>query len=457
MDHASGSTERSVEELYRDDPERADALVFGRRTGPSRRGFLGGAGLVTMSAAVGGAIPFAAGLPAGLMPAAFAQGTQPAPAPAPAPAGPKPLDFPGKDKGLILLQERPLVAETPEQLLDDETTPVSRFFIRNNGQIPDESTDRAGWRLKIDGEVNTPLDITLGDLRSRFQAVTFRMQMECGGNGRGFFQPPGRGNQWGNGAIGAAEWTGVPLRDVLQAAGLSSRAVYTGHFGADPHLSGDAARISISRGVPVAKAMDPHTLLVFAMNGEPLPHIHGGPLRLIAPGWPGSCSHKWLTRIWVRDREHDGDGMRGTNYRVPITPMIPGGKHDDANFRVLESMPLRSIISSPANGTRLPAGTRQIALRGAAWAGDLSVRDLHVSIDFGQSWQKADLAAPRNRYDWQRWTMTVRLPSDGYFEVWSRATDQNGLMQPHVAANWNPQGYGANPFHRIAVLVGGQA
>ena len=190
------------------------------------------------------------------------------------------------------------------------------------------------------------------------------------------------------------------------------------------------------------------------MNGQPLDNIHGFPVRLVIPGWPGSVSAKWLTRIWVRDKEHDGQGMGGTSYRVPITPMIPGGKPDNANFRDLELMPVRSVITGPSNGTKLAAGTREIALRGAAWAGDYTVRAVDLSIDYGSSWQSATLGQPKNPYDWQRWTTTVKLPSDGYFEVWVRATDQRGVAQPHVAGNWNPQGYGGNPMHRIAVLVG---
>jgi sulfite oxidase len=112
---------------------------------------------------------------------------------------------------------------------------------------------------------------------------------------------------------------------------------------------------------PIVCPMKPHAPL-YAVNGEPLPTIHGGPLRLVIPGWPGSLSHKWLMRITIRDREHDGQGMTGTSYRVPNTPMVPGGKADEKDFRILESMPVRSIITAPANGTRLPAGTREMAL-----------------------------------------------------------------------------------------------
>ena len=448
--------ERSLAELYRDDPERADAQAFGRRTDSSRRGFLGGAGLAAMGAAVGGAIPFSANMPAGLIPAAMAQGTA-APAgapPAAAPKGPQLLDFPGKAKGLVVLGDRPLVAETPEHMLDDDTTPTEKFYIRNNGQTPEGFTEGDAWEFSIDGEVNTPLKMKLGELKQKFAAKTYRMVLECGGNGRSFFQPTARGNQWTNGGAGCAEWTGASLAEVLKSAGLKSSAVHTGNYGADQHLSGDPSKDVLSRGVPIEAALEQHALLVWAMNGQPLSNIHGGPLRVIVPGFPASVSHKWLKRIAIRDKVHDGQGMGGTSYSVAIKPMIPGGKTDESNMRTMTSMPVRGIITNPANGTRLPAGTRKLALRGAAWDGHDGVSRVDVSIDFGATWQQAKAAEPRNRFDWRRWTTEVELPSDGYYELWVRATDSKGRAQPHIAGGWNPQGYGANPMHRVAVLVG---
>jgi DMSO/TMAO reductase YedYZ molybdopterin-dependent catalytic subunit len=443
--------ERSLEELYRDDPERADALLYNRKTGTSRRRFLGGAGVAAMGAMVGGTIPFSQNMPAGFVPAAFAQATPPAP---PEKKGPQLLDFPGKDKNLVVLGDRPLVAETPESLLDDDTTPTAKFFIRNNGNPPATVAAPDTWKLAIDGEVNKPLEISLGDLKKNYRPQTLRMVLECGGNGRGFFSPTARGNQWQNGGAGCAEWTGVSLGDVLKTAGVKPSGVYTANYGADAHLSGDPKQVTLSRGVRIAKAMEPQSLLVWAMNGKPLENVHGGPLRLIIPGWAGSVSHKWVTKITIRDKEHDGPGMLGTNYRVPINPMVPGAKEDPKNFRILESMPVRSIITSPANGTKLAAGTRELKLRGASWAGDLTVKQVEISVDFGQTWVRANLNPPKNKFDWQRWTANVKVPSDGYYEVWAKATDQNGKAQPHVAANWNPQGYGSNPFHRVAVLIG---
>ena len=428
--------ERSIQELYRDDPERADALAWGRR------GALKGGALAAMGAALGAAIPFAGSMPRGLLPAALAQGGA---------QGPQYIELPGKAR-LILQGERPLNAETPETLLDDEVTPAEKMFVRNNGSVPDPVPEPRAWKIRIDGEVNAPLEITLGDLESRFEVVTRRLQMECGGNGRAFFVPQTRGNQWGNGAISCAEWTGVRLRDLLQAAGLKPGAKLTGHHGADRHLSGDGP--AISRGMRIEKAMEEDTLVAFRMNGAPIPQIHGAPVRLIVPGWPGSLSQKWFTRLEVLDKPHTGRGMGGTSYRIPVVPIVPGSRNDGADFADMESMPVRSVLTNLAHGTRLPAGTRALDLRGHAWAGDKEVSAVHVSVDYGATWQAMEVKAPANRHAWQRWTGRISLPSDGYFEVWYRATDSDGRMQPHVAGNWNPQGYGANPVSRVAILVG---
>ena len=358
----------------------------------------------------------------------------------------------GKDP-LSVLGETPLVAETPEDLLDDDTTPVRRFFIRNNGLLPDPASNSDDWTLAVDGEVETPLYLSVAELKERFAVKTLRMVLECGGNGRSFFEPKAEGNPWTNGGVGCAEWTGISLADVLAAVGLKSSASHTAHFGADPDKNGEA-KPSISRGMPIAKALEPHTLLAFAMNGEPLPFLHGGPLRLVVPGWPGSLSQKWLTRIWIRDREHDGPGMTGLSYRVPIRPLAPGGDSAATPLRVLESMPVRSIMSLPADGALYPSGTRRMLVRGAAWAGDDEVRRVDVTLDGGTTWIPAQLAPIRNRYDWTRWSVEVPLPDDGYYEIHARATDSQGRAQPFRFANWNPNGYGCNVMQRVSLRIG---
>ena len=362
-----------------------------------------------------------------------------------------PLKLAGKSPNLVVLGERPLVVQTPESLLDNETTPTELMFIRNNGRMPARAADPENWTVKIDGEVENALSFSLRDLKSRFENVTRRLLIECGGNGRSFFDPPVRGNRWTHGGVGCPEWTGVRLVDVLRAARLKPSAVFSAHYGADPTTTGDTSKPALSRGVPVSKLMDDSNLLVWAINGEPLPLAHGFPLRLIIPGWPGSVSAKWLTRIWIRDRHHDGPGMGGILYRVSIEPMPPG-EYDKGNLKDLESMPVRAIITSPAHGARIAAGA--LELRGASWAGDYQVRQVDISIDKGAIWRKAELKPPKNRYDWQRWTAAISTPAGARsLDIWARATDELGNTQPLAVENWNPHGVGGNPVHRIRIKI----
>jgi DMSO/TMAO reductase YedYZ molybdopterin-dependent catalytic subunit len=354
---------------------------------------------------------------------------------------------------LTVLGDSPLVAETPAHMLDDEVTPTRQMFIRNNGLIPQVDGDADGWRLRIDGEVAQPLETTLGELKRRHAHVTLRLVLECGGNGRSFFAPKTKGNAWTVGGVSCAEWTGVRLADVLATARLKPSAVYTGHYGADPTLDGRTDVPSLSRGMRIEKALEPHTLIAFRLNGEDIPAVHGGPLRLIVPGWPGSLSTKWLTRLWIRDREHDGPGMGGFSYRLPRTPIAPGSEGDAADTVIIESMPVRSVITFPADGAILPAGTRRLDVRGHAWAGDNEVTSVELSVDRGAHWSRATVDPPANRYAWQRFVATVDLATAGHHELWCKATDSRGSSQPILAENWNPQGYGANPVHRVRLFV----
>jgi DMSO/TMAO reductase YedYZ molybdopterin-dependent catalytic subunit len=354
----------------------------------------------------------------------------------------------GKD-GLLLLNDHPLNAETPPELLDDAITPTSRHFIRNNG-VPPENVDPDAWRLTIDGFVDTPMTLSIAELRRKFETTTLALTLECGGNGRGFFSPPAKGNQWTYGAVACARWTGVRLKDVLAAAGVQSNVVYTAHYGADGHLSGDPQKRPLSRGVPIAKAMTDTVLIAFAMNGADLHPMNGAPLRLVVPGWPASTAQKWLTRIELRDRVHDGTKMTGRAYRVPAYPVAPGQKVPTEDFVIIERMPVKSLITFPANTARAGMKTQ---VRGHAWSGDRQVSTLDVSIDFGASWQPAALAAPVNRGAWQNWQADVSFPQAGYYEVWARATDDAGDMQP-FAIDWNPKGYLNNTMHRVGLRVG---
>lgn len=429
---AKSPRERGLFELYEQDAELADELVFGRRTAADRRGFLKGAGLASMGALLGAAIPFHRNMPAGFIPIALAETAE----------------IEGKD-GLRLVNDRPINAETPAHLLDDPITPTARHFIRNNGNPP-EKIDADAWTITIDGEVEKPMTLSIADLRRNFEVVKEALVIECAGNGRAFFDPPVSGGQWTYGAVGCSEWTGVRLVDVLKAAGVKSSAVYTGHEGADVHLSGDPKKVTLSRGLPIAKAMDPHTLIAFEQNGGPL-HLHNGaPIRLIASGYPGSCSQKWLTRVWVRDKVHDGEKMGGDSYRVPNRPVEPGEKVDKKDFVIIEEMPVKSLITSPMSGSK--SASREIEVRGHAWGGAHLVTELAISFDFGQTWQKAEIDKPVNPFAWQNWRTKITLPQAGYYEIWARATNDQGVSQPH-AVIWNPKGYLNNSMHRVAVFV----
>jgi len=426
--------EKRIFDLYAEDPQRADREVFGRETYADRRGFLKGAGLASMAALLGGAIPFHRSMPGGLIPVALAE---------------EEFRIANKD-GLVILNDRPVNAECLPHLLDDEVTPTSRHFVRNNG-TPPAKIDAQEWRLNVDGEVSSPMNLTIDDLKNKFEVVRLRLQIECGGNGRAYFDPKAKGNQWTLGAVACSEWTGVRLADVLKAAGLKNSAVYTAHYGADTHLSGNSDKEAISRGVPISKAMSPYNLIAFEQNGGPLHPMNGAPLRLVIPGWPGSCSHKWVKRIRIRDRVHDGAKMTGTAYRTPAYPVAPGEKVPKEDFRIIESMPVKSLITYPKSGIEL-SGSRELDLRGHAWAGDNVVSAVDVSIDFGATWTKAALRAPANPFAWQRFNARLSFPTKGYYEVWARATDDRGQQQPFAVA-WNPKGYLNNSMHRIAVRV----
>ena len=422
------TSERGLTELY-SDPERADALLR------SRRGFMTGAGLLAVQSVLRCSMPYLRFLPAGVAPLALAESTDP--------------------EGFLLgdlrvLNDRPLNAETPAHLLDDLVTPEDRLFIRNNGLLP-ENMDPATWTLDVAGESCLgPRTFSIAELRRQFPTHTYQLQIECGGNGRAEFRPRVPGNQWSTGAVGAPAWTGVRLKDVLNACGIRGDAIYVGYLAADRHLSGDPNKRPISRGVPMHKALEEESLIAFEMNGAPLTPQHGAPLRLVCGGWPASVSGKWLTGLLVRDRVHDGEKMLGDSYRVPCRPVAPGALVADSDMCIIESLPVKSLITYPMSGIDVKA-TAPVEIRGKAWAGDRSVRQVKVSIDFGQTWQIGELHPPPNRLAWQAWRTRIQLPVTGYYEIWAAATDDQGVSQPMLVPGWNPKGYLNNATHRIAL------
>ena len=430
-------TNYEINKLYGKDPIAADRLLWGRQTSAlTRRGFLKNSGLAAMVAALGSVIPYGRFMPAGLIPAAFA-------------ADNAPNSIEGKE-GLIILNDRPINAETPAHLLDDDVTPNRYMFIRNNG-LPPENIDPQSWQLEVNGEsCLRPTTFAISELKERFEEVTLQLQLECGGNGRSEFVPAASGNQWTTGAIGCPSFTGVRLRDVLNYCAVAEDALYVGYYGADTHTSGNPDLDPISRGVPITKAMERESLIAWAMNGEDLPLQNGYPLRMVCAGWPGSVSGKWLNRIVVRDRVHDGEKMAAPSYTVPAAPVAPGSRVANEDMRIIASMVVKSLATSPQSGITHDYRQR-LPVRGHAWAGDDQVSAVFISIDFGTTWLPTALRPVSNRLAWQHWQSWVQFPEPGYYEIWARAMDAQGQSQPMVVPGWNPRGYVNNACHRIAV------
>ncbi|MBO0593842.1 sulfite oxidase [Cellulophaga sp. E16_2] len=356
------------------------------------------------------------------------------------------------DKDMLVLNDKPWNIEAQAHVLDDKVTPNSAMFIRNNGKIP-EHIDFENWTLTLEGEsVTTKKIFTLRELKSKFKHYTYQLTLECGGNGRSEFNPPAKGNQWTIGAVSSAKWTGIRLKDVLAEVGLKPNAVYIGYHAADTHLSGDPSKEPISRGVPIAKALQEETILAFKMNGKDIPVVHGYPLRLIAGGYPASASGKWLNRISVRNIVHDGEKMTGSSYKVPKNPVAPGTTVKEEDMRIIESMPVKSLVTYPKSGATLSIN-KQLTIRGHAWAGELNVSKVEYSIDFGSTWSSCALEKEVNRFAWQHFSAQIQFPQKGYYEVWAKATDSDGLSQPMLVPGWNPKGYLNNACHRIAVKV----
>ncbi|MGY8954344.1 MAG: sulfite oxidase, partial [Flavobacteriales bacterium] len=334
----------------------------------------------------------------------------------------------------------------------DIITPSDKFFVRNNG-IPPVEVDVDSWSLSIEGEsVNSKKTYRIADLKSKFETVSYQLTIECGGNGRAEFSPPAKGNQWTTGAVGCPKWTGVRLRDVLKDVGIKDDAVYLAYYGADTHLSGDPNKVVISRGVPMSKALEAEGLIAWKMNDQDIPALNGYPLRLVFGGWPASTSGKWLNKLVVRNIVHDGPKMGGKSYRIPCNEIAPGSEVADEDMCIIESMPVKSLITFPKTGGILKLG-KPLKINGQAWAGDLSVEEMHVSIDFGKTWQKANLKMAPNRLAWQQWSANLNFPKKGYYEVWAKATDSLGKSQPMIVPGWNPKGYLNNACHRIAIKV----
>ncbi|EMC0659055.1 sulfite oxidase [Campylobacter jejuni] len=348
-------------------------------------------------------------------------------------------------KDLIYHGEKPLTAETEIYALDSDFTKPENFFVRNNGLPPSLETIKErlhkGWTLEIDGEsIINKKSYTIEDLKKKFKTYTYALTVECGGNGRSEVIPSTKGTQWGYGAVACGRWTGVRLKDIL--------AVYIGYYGIDTKLNGEETS-PISRGVPISKALQDETLIAWAYEGKDIPLVNGYPLRLVCGGYPASTSGKWLYKISVRNKIHDGEKMEGS-YKVPVNPVKPGDFNYKGEMKIIESMPIRSVITNIKNGSEIKAN-KKFEVRGKAWAGELEVSEVYISNDYGVTWTKAKVEKPLNRLAWQKWSAQISIPTKGYYEIWARAIDSQGNSQPMVLAQWNPGGYINNACHRVNI------
>lgn len=331
-------------------------------------------------------------------------------------------------------------------------TPNDLFFVRNNG-IPPARVDVSNWAISIAGEsAKQNKSYSLEELKSKFKVVSYNITLECGGNGRSEFNPPAKGNQWGTGAVGCAKWTGVRLKDVLEDVGIKGDAIYVAYEGADLHVSGDKSKQPISRGVPLAKALENESLIAWQMNDQDIPKLNGYPLRLVFGGYPASCSGKWLNKILIRNKVHDGPKMGGQSYRIPCDPVAPGSKVKDEDMCIIEEMPVKSLITSPKTGATIKPG-QKLSISGKAWTSASKIDKVEYSVDFGMNWEPCSISASANQFAWQRFDANLSLNKEGYYEVWARATDSEGKTQPIILPGWNPKGYLNNACHRIAVKV----
>lgn len=319
--------------------------------------------------------------------------------------------------------------ENSEMLLEDVhswVTPNRLFFVRNHFDEP--AIDPGSWRLRVGGRVRRPREWTMPDLLALPQRSVFAT-VECAGNGRSLLAAPMPGVPWGAGAIGHAEWTGVPLAVVLEQAGLEPEALEIVFEGADRGAEADHPQpMHFARSLTLEKALDPDTLLVHRMNGEPLRPNHGFPLRLFVPGWYGVASVKWLRRIEAIDH-----AFQGYYQTVKYTVKRRGGRGTVSE--VVGPMAVKSEIIRPAGGAALGLGTNR--LFGVAWAGEEAVAGVDVSVDGGRTWSPAELIGPRAKYSWNMWEYLWEVAEPGDFEILSRAISTGGRIQPiqHDALN----------------------
>jgi DMSO/TMAO reductase YedYZ molybdopterin-dependent catalytic subunit len=347
---------------------------------------------------------------------------------------------------LILLTSRPPQLETPFAVFNEGViTPNDAFFVRYHlANIP-LSIDPDQFRLTVKGQVENSLELGLGDLRTKFEAVETVAVNQCSGNSRGFFEPRVGGGQWANGAMGNARWKGVRLKDVLEKAGVKAGAVQVTFDGLDGPVVPQTP--DYVKALEIGHALDGEVLLAYEMNGTDLPMLNGFPLRLVVPGYFATYWVKHLHEITVVSEPFTGFWMASA-YRVADTPghVVTPGTTPKVTLPIGRN-PVRSFITSVADGGTLPLDKTTL-LRGIAFDGGSGIREVLVSDDHGQNWHASTLGEDLGRYSFREWTFPYRPAKAGPLELCCRAVNRLGESQA-FEPRWNPGGYERNVIETV--------
>ncbi|MBI1394953.1 MAG: molybdopterin-dependent oxidoreductase [Betaproteobacteria bacterium] len=357
--------------------------------------------------------------------------------------------LPGK-LPLIKKSFRPPNYETPVHYFNEVFTPNDAFFVRYHlSNIPEVAADT--WKLSIGGDAaSAEAAFTLADLKGDFEQVEMAAVCQCSGNRRGLSEPHVPGVEWGYGAMGNARWKGVRLGDVLRKVGVKAGALEVAYDGADGPVNDKTP--DFRKSIPVWKALDENTLLVYEMNGEPLPHWNGFPVRLLVAGWTATYWMKHLTRIEVRSRPLE-DFWMNPAYRIPKGrfPIVDRfvSQETDTNTPITE-MVVNSLITNIHEHSLYRAGS-PLFIRGIAWDGGYGVTRVDVSTDGGRTWMPSMLGDDHGRFSFRQWTYAFR-PAPGKYEVMARATNRVGATQTSELV-FNPAGYHNNVMQTVTIQV----
>ena len=359
------------------------------------------------------------------------------------------IAFPQK-RPLIVQTLRPPQLETPFFIFNEGViTPNDAFFVRYHWSGIPTSIDPATYRIRVSGKVNTPLILSLEELRKLADTVELVAVNQCSGSSRGFFSPRVNGGQLGHGAMGNARWTGVPLKKVLEKAGVQAGAVQVSFDGLDQPPLGDGP--DFVKALAIDHALDGEVMLAWGMNGADLPMLNGYPVRLVVPGYFGTYWVKHVTAINVLEKPFDGY-WQSTGYRLPDNECecIPPGTNP-GKLKPIGPLKVRSFLTSLTDGATLPVD-REAVLRGIAFDSGHGIRHVAVSTDGGQSWMGTRLGQDLGKFSFREWTLAFKPTRKGPLEIRVRAESGSGESQP-LRATWNPSGYQRNVVEATGVNI----